>query len=524
MKEKKQFGNWVSSTSQGIVLWIAFLAFAFFTVVGLIQTCHVDIGFSADNSEHVSFLFDNILLNIVVLAVLFVLALLLMKMEVKRRTVVIVAVTLFAVSAAIGVWWVISSKAKSGADSYAILQSAREIMVGDTTTMMSWGYFHKFPFQTGFMLYDELLLRLFGANQLIPLQLVNVLWVVLAEIAMLLLANVLFHDERISLLTAILLGLCFQPMLLSTFLYGTIPGMSLAIWSIYFTARSLRSSKPWLLLPALVLIAVAIMLKKNCFIVLIAEVIAIVLFVFRTKKHLMLVIAAAMIAASLALPAFSQAHYEKRANTSFGKGTPQLAWAVTGLRDSMFCAGWFNGYTNYILFENDFDYEKTLAQNKADLMERIATFSQRPVYLASFMYHKIVSQWNEPAFQSIWSSASDSRTGEVSDFVISLGTGEASNVVNAYFNQLMQFVYAGFTVSLLFLLRKKEERGEDRIIIPLILVGAVLYHAVFEAKAQYAIIYVPMILPYAAYGLKKLSENIRIGGKKESAQSADINS
>jgi hypothetical protein len=332
---------------------------------------------------------------------------------------------------------------------------------------------------------------------------------------MLLLASVLFQDERVTLLTAILLGLCIQPMLLSTFLYGTLPGMSLCIWSIYFTVKSLRSSKPWLLLPALALIAVAIMLKKNCYIVLIAEVIAILLFVFRTKKYFMLVIVAAMIAASLSLPSFAQAHYEKRANISFGKGTPQLAWAVTGLRDSMFCAGWFNGYTNYVLLENDFDYDKTLARNKADLMERITLFAQRPVYFASFMYHKVVSQWNEPADQSIWSSAADSRSGEVSDFIISLGTGEASDSINAYFNQLMQFVYAGLTLGLFFLLRKKEERSEDRIIIPLILVGAVLYHAVFEAKAQYAIIYVPMILPYAAFGVKKLSESIRIGKKSE---------
>jgi hypothetical protein len=235
----------------------------------------------------------------------------------------------------------------------------------------------------------------------------------------------------------------------------------------------------------------------------------------------MIAFAAAMIAASIALPAFAQAHYEKRANTTFGKGTPQIAWAVTGLRDSMFCAGWFNGYTNYILLENDFDYDKTLAQNKVDLMERIDTFSHRPVYFASFMYHKIVSQWNEPAFQSIWSSAADSRTGEVSDFIISLGTGDASNGINAYFNQLMQFVYAGLALGLFFLLRRKEERREDRIIIPLVLVGAVLYHAIFEAKSQYAIIYVPMILPYAAFGMKKLSESIHLGNKTELKNRAD---
>jgi hypothetical protein len=44
------------------------------------------------------------------------------------------------------------------------------------------------------------------------------------------------------------------------------------------------------------------------------------------------------------------------------------------------------------------------------------------------------------------------------------------------------------------------------MLIPLILIGAVLYHALFEAKSQYAVLYVPMMAPYAAFGLKKFGE------------------
>jgi hypothetical protein len=105
--------------------------------------------------------------------------------------------------------------------------------------------------------------------------------------------------------------------------------------------------------------------------------------------------------------------------------------------------------------------------------------------------------------------------------VESLGSGDAGNAINAYFNQLMQFVYAALTLSFFFLLRKKEERGEDRVIIPLILIGAVLYHALFEAKSQYAIIYVPMMLPYAAYGVKKLSEAIPL--RRKGTEKANAN-
>lgn len=508
MKQKQTFFSWLSNAAQWIVALLAFLAFAFFSAVSLVQTCHVDLDFSKDNIEHVSFLNDNILLNLAVLAVLILLAVLLMRVSVKRKTAVWVGAVSIALSSAIGVWWVISAKALPGADSLRIISATQEAIKGNMNAMMDTFYFRTYPFQTGYMLFAEGFLRLFGSNQLTLFQLFNVLFVAAAEIAMLLIAKELFQDPRVELLTAILLGLCIQPMLLSTFLYGTLPGMSLAIWSMYFVIRAMTKKKLMPLLPAVLLIALAILIKKNFWIVLMAESILLVLFALREKKWLISVFVAAAVALSCVLPVATQKFYEGRVGEPFGKGTPQMAWLVTGFRDSSLCAGWYNGYTNNILKNNNYDYDVTLAQCKADFAERVEIFASRPIYFGSFFYHKITSQWNEPAYQSIWSSATHDRSGEISAFVRSLSKGEASDAINAYFNQLMQFVYVAMTISFFVLLRKKDERSEARMIVPVILIGAALYHAIFEAKAQYAIIYVPMMLPYAAFGMKALSERI----------------
>ncbi len=514
MKEQKGFVNWLSGATQWIVALISFLAFAFFSAVGLIQTCHVDIDFSKDNIEHVSFLNDSILLNLVVLLVLVLLAVLLMRVNVKRKTVVWVGAASVAVSAGIGVWWVLSSKSLPSADSLRIITAAQEVIKGNMSALTDTFYFRTYPFQTGYLLFAEGFLRLFGANGLIPFQLLNVLFVAAAEVAMLLIAKELFHDLRVELLTAILLGLCIQPMLLSTFLYGTLPGMCLAIWSIYFVIRAMSKRRFAALVPAVVLIALAILLKKNFWIVLLAESILLLLFVLREKKWAFASFVAVAVALSCVLPMLSQKIYEEKAGEPFGKGTPQMAWLVTGFRDSSLCAGWYNGYTNNILMQNDYNYDATLLQCKADFAERVTELAHRPVYLASFFYHKITSQWNEPAYQAIWSSSTSDRSGEVSDFILNLSKGAASDSVNAYFNQLMQFVYVALAISFFVLLRKKTERNEARMIIPMILVGAVLYHALFEAKAQYSIIYVPMMLPYAAFGIHALSECIKARKEK----------
>lgn len=512
MKQKQRFADWLSNAAQWVVALLSFLAFAALSAVSLLQTCHVDIGYSKDNSEHVSFLNDNILINLVVLAVLLLLALLLMRAKVKRKTVWFVGAASVVLTAAVGVWWVLSAKATPGSDSLRIITAAQNVIRGQLDKLANSEYFRIYPYQTGYLLFAEGFLRVFGADNLTALQLCNVLFVALSQVAVLLTAKELFDDARVELLTAILLGLCLQPVLLSTFLYGTLPGMAFAMWSLYFVVRSIRRGSWKPLIPAALLIALAILLKKNFWIVLIAESSLLLLFSLREKKKAIPVLVACMIAVSVVLPPLVQKSYEARADVSFGKGTPQMAWLVTGFRDSSLCAGWYNGYTNNVLRDNGFDYDQTLLQNKADFLERAELFASRPAYFASFFYHKITSQWNEPEFQSIWSSATLSkkaRSGAVSDFVISLGTGEASDVVHEYFNQLMQFVYVAMAITFFALLLRRKERDEAHMLIPMILIGAVLYHALFEAKAQYAIIYIYWMLPYAAYGIKLLNERLQ---------------
>ncbi|MEA5048258.1 MAG: hypothetical protein VB034_06550 [Eubacteriales bacterium] len=514
MEEKKSaLGEGISNCAQWLIALVSFLAFAFFAVVGFFSTCHVDFGFSADNNEHVSFLIDNILLNVAVLVVLIAISIFLMRKQIKRKTVLWVSGIIFFLSTAIGIWWVVVSKSIPSWDSGYIYDTARQFAQGSNHYLTQINYFKIYPFQTGDMFYTEILMRVLGTDQTLVLQIVNVLLAAAGNVAILLLAGVLFDDTRIELLTAILLGLCLQPMLTSTFLYGSVPGMAFALWGLLFVALAIRKGRFIWLIPGIACVAIAVMIKLNFTIVYIAAGILLVIYAIRKKRPAFVLGAALLIAVSLLLPYGVRKQYEARAETNLGKGTPQTAWLVTGLRDSMMCAGWYNGYTDKVLVQNDFDYEKTLAQCKTDAQERIDIFLSRPIYLASFFYHKVVSQWNEPSYESVWISASGARSGEVSEFVQSIGTGEAEKAVMQYLNQLMQYVYGAMAVAFFVFFRKKDERREERMIIPLILLGAILYHALFEAKSQYAVIYVPMMAPYAAYGMKKLSE-VRLPIKK----------
>ena len=252
---------------------------------------------------------------------------------------------------------------------------------------------------------------------------------------------------------------------------------------------------------------------------MIAEIVFLFFYSLRAKKPAALIGVAAILALSYLLPAGAQKQYEARADVTLGKGMPQIAFLVMGMSPSPLCFGWYSSYNDNVIIDNNYDYEATLAACKRDLWDCFVDIWNYPYqYFYSFL-SKTESQWNEPEFQCIWSSASvePEKLGEnVAPLIASMSVGRASDAIHSFFNQLMQFVYVLMTAAFLTLLFRKRERDEARMVIPLAIFGAVIYHLFFEAKSQYAIIYIHLMMPYAAFGVKMLSDSIfRRKGERE---------
>lgn len=477
------------------------ICFLFVAVNGFFVTCSVEIFYSPDNNEHVVFEADKPLLTLAAMLIVPVCFLLLLRRRITKRVVLISVLATLILTNALALWWIYSAKAVPYADSKTVLNAVLEMARGNARALAQTDYFVKYPYQLGFVWYAELVSKLFGADALYPtLAVGNVLCLDAIYLALIAITRRLFSDTRVSFFTAILLLLCFQPAFLCTFLYGLYPGLALALWGCYFVIRFTKEDRLWLLLPAAALIACAIVLKQNHKVLLVANVIILLLYALRRKKPVALAGIACMLAAAFLLPGVVQRHYEDKAETEFGRGTPFTAWLVTGLSESSFCSGWFNSYPISIMPENGYDADAAAQQIRADVWERVQLFASRPRYFAVFMYHKLTSHWNEPAYQCIWSSAAGEHSGALSPFAESLSYGAGNRVLSAYFNVIDQVVYAGFVIALFLFLKHKERRTEARLLLPLTILGIFLYHALFEAKAQYALPPFLMMLPYTAYG------------------------
>ena len=210
-----------------------------------------------------------------------------------------------------------------------------------------------------------------------------------------------------------------------------------------------------------------------------------------------------------------------------------------GVQESYMAPGWYgtiakDTYINYYLtpkFNGDANASLDNANEKAweDIDARMNRFNRDPNYMITFFTQKILSQWNEPTFESIWVSkvkghtpteeeAATSQSGSIGseqigglpELVYYKSLGQA---LELHFNFYMQLVYLMFAVGLYMMFIRKQTNIET-VLLPLVLLGAFGYHLLFEGKSQYIVTYIPLLIPTAAYGFHVMLDGDYKGLKK----------
>lgn len=441
----------------------------------------------------------------------------------------------------LGLTWVLSARSIPAADSYNIYEAASDAAEGRYTSMQNYtnfynsafyngfSYFHFYPFQLGFVGFCEIIYRIFGSGDTLPVQVINVIATGAAYVALARITRLLFKSRRVEFTAIIMLALCWQPILFCTFVYGNILGMCLALWASlllikYFQTGAYR----WAIISGLLLV-LSVLMKYNNMIYLAAFVIMLVIHIFKRKKWQSAVIAAALIAAVLGSNALVIAHYESRSGTDFAEGVPQTLYLDMGLQDSYMAPGWYTNiakdtYINYYLepkFRGIRGASIDNATDKAwsDIETRLDRFGSDTDYTLDFFSKKILSQWNEPTFESIWvskvkghipteeqakafntDSISSAQTEGLVQNVYSKSLGQ---FLELHFNFYMQMMYILFAAGIYLLFINKKTNIETAL-LPLVLLGAFGYHLLFEGKSQYILTYIPLLIPTAAYALDSI--------------------
>lgn len=499
-----------------ILCLFIFLAFGYIGIMSFFETSVFDQTNLA--SELVIFEGDNIILNLFFTALFIALLFWLRRFYdfFAKVSIRILEIGLAVWTAILGVIWIYSVTSVPAADSANLFEAATNSANDDYSKFFNnsgfyfseyyngHNYFHFFPFQLGFVFFSEIVYRIFGTDSSMPVQIINVLSLASAYFALARITALLFKRKSIEFIAILLLAVCFQPVFLCTFVYGNIIGMSTAVWACLFLIKYFQTNRWVWIIPAACLLMLSTIVKYNNLIYLVAFVIMLILHAVKNKKWQSLAFALAMCILCVGSSKLIIMSYEARANTQFESGLTQTMYFDLGLQESPMAPGWYTKTAVNDYMKGGFDAERGNAVAQTSIDRRLEEMSDDLGYTFDFFGKKILSQWNEPSYESIWISQVKQHSHELSDLAKDIyNNGFWGQLFALHFNFYMQILFVLFALGI-YLLFIDRKTNIETVLLPLVLLGAFGYHLLFEAKSQYACTYIPLLVPTAAYAMNKI--------------------
>lgn len=501
-----------------IISLFLFLAFGYLAIMSFLQTSVIDP--NAYSSEQILYENDILALNLLFTAIFFLIAFACRKKFdfFSKINIRFMEIGLAVWAAVIGFIWISAVTSIPAADSQNIFEAATNAVKDNFNPFYDganfynkdfyrgYSYFNFYPFQLGFVLISEIIYRIFGTSNSIPLQVINVLCVASAYFALARMTRLIFKRKSIEFLVIVLLAVCFQPILLCTFAYGNIIGMSTAIWASLALIKYFQTNKYLWLIPSGLLLVLSTLAKYNNMIYLAAFVIVLIVHTVKAKKWQSVAFAVALCITTVGASNLVIMSYENRAGVELTDGIGQVLYLDMGLTESYMAPGWYTrtGLDTYL--ENNLDGDAANAQAWDDIDAKLDKFGSDLGYTFDFFGKKILSQWNEPEFESIWVSKVK---GHINDVDSGIGKavyeGSTGQLLELHFNLYIQIVYLLFAVGIYLMFINKRTNIET-ILLPLVTLGGFGYHLLFEGKSQYVLTYIPLLLPVAAYALNTILE------------------
>ncbi len=499
-----------------ILCLFIFLAFGYIGIMSFFETSVFDQTNLA--SELVIFEGDNIILNLFFTALFIALLFWLRRFYdfFAKVSIRILEIGLAVWTAILGVIWIYSVTSVPAADSANLFEAATNSANDDYSKFFNnsgfyfseyyngHNYFHFFPFQLGFVFFSEIVYRIFGTDSSMPVQIINVLSLASAYFALARITALLFKRKSIEFIAILLLAVCFQPVFLCTFVYGNIIGMSTAVWACLFLIKYFQTNRWVWIIPAACLLMLSTIVKYNNLIYLVAFGIMLILHAVKNKKWQSLAFALAMCILCVGSSKLIIMSYEARANTQFESGLTQTMYFDLGLQESPMAPGWYTKTAVNDYMKGGFDAERGNAVAQTSIDRRLEEMSDDLGYAFDFFGKKILSQWNEPSYESIWISQVKQHSHELSDLAKDIyNNGFWGQLFALHFNFYMQILFVLFALGI-YLLFIDRKTNIETVLLPLVLLGAFGYHLLFEAKSQYACTYIPLLVPTAAYAMNKI--------------------
>ena len=359
------------------------------------------------------------------------------------------------------------------------------------------GYVGIFPHQLGLITVERILLYLFGTR-----------YEVLQYILIPLIGLFVYSGFRVTfLMSKENIGACFAYFwAVSTFLplflyvtmpYGDLPSACLVIFAFWMILENNKCPKWWKCLFTFVSLSLAVLIRQNTIIFLIAfGVMEIVRFGRRKKESIQLLLILLLVPI-LTHFSIQIIYHEYLKDTS--AVAPKLAWVSMGLTYET--DGWWNDFIYRVMEESGYNKEVASEISGEDIRQQLEHYKEQPYMMLRHLYRKAQIQWNAPMLQGFNLVPVNIKDGTVSQ---QLFWGKLRGYAEKYMDVQQSFLYLCLIVYLVAgLLDKKRDIVQYGTLIGVY--GGFLFTMIWETKTRYAFPYIIISLPYSAVGFEKMS-------------------
>lgn len=266
------------------------------------STCYMSL------SEHTYFVKDNFIVNIIIVGVLCAAVLFISKRQKIRNIFNIIKNeffwakierTLLLLILIEGLIIVFSFRTIPVADQSYVMFAAEALKNGDYTPFQTGGYISNFPNQIGLLWFWYILSFVFGNNNYIVFQFINVIAIVLIYKQLSDISEIL-KLTRICRTSILLFGTLYFPVLLySTFAYGNIIAQMLILISLKYEMIFMQRPKIRNIVISSIFLMLSIAIKENNLIFAIAMIIYAVMKFLEINERKILILIVCIIAGTI---------------------------------------------------------------------------------------------------------------------------------------------------------------------------------------------------------------------------------
>lgn len=496
-------GNWVLRIT-GTVIFAGLVWYA------LKYTYHMEPGYSEMPINEADSIWKNLLAAMA--AVLLLTGLLVAERHMSKKIQRICCLVTLGIAmlwtGGAGLWWIRSADRVPQGDQAFIYGGASYFQEGEFFFLNKGSYLNIYPHQLTLVALCELLFVFAGAYNYYAIEKICVILAVGIVYAGYRIVSELTEHTAVIVGSNLLMLGCAPLVFYTSWCYGDIPSIFCTLIAAWMLAAYSRYGKKRYLAVMAAAVTMALLFRRHSAILLIALCIAAGLYALKKKD--IRIVAAVFLTVALCWISHQGIYkmYEYRSGIAHEPGIPTSTWIAMGLQDGPYSfPGWYNDYPKTIYYEFELDIAKTSAHARQNIKERMGVFAGDLGYAKRFFREKILSQWNQPLYQSIFfNTRYQEGEGPKEDSL-------AAKVSGSYYGKLLAFcdrwqfvVYLGMLCYFLFAVKKDSNILEH--LLGITMIGGFFFSIIFEAKARYIFPYYVMMFPFAVYGYQQMFEAV----------------